>query len=225
MPDAKVLVIEDEPDLADALGVVLKRAGYESIRAAQGKEGLRLVHDHRPDIVILDVGLPDIDGWEVLERIRDFTDTPVVMLTARGLEQDKVRGLDSGADDYVTKPFSNVELVSRINALLRRSGGGAEVESSFRAGNVAIRFDARLVTVDGDEVRLTPLEFRLLAALARHRGQVLSVEQLLDLAWNDPFGIAPERVKFTVARLRKKLAERDAAPIETVRGFGYRFAG
>jgi len=203
---------------------VLSRAGHEPIMAEYGRDGLRMFHEQRPDVVLLDVGLPDIDGWEVLARIRDISDAPVLMLTARGLEQDKVRGLDSGADDYITKPFSNVELVSRINAVLRRAEATVEPHAPFHSGGVVVSFEQRRVTVDGEELHLTPLEFRLVAALARHHGQVLSPEQLLDLAWNDPFGVAPERVKFAIARLRKKLSEHGANPIETVRGFGYRFA-
>lgn len=223
MADASILVIEDELDLADALCMLLQRAGFTPLSTRLGREGLRLLHEHRPDLVVLDVGLPDIDGWDVLERIRDISDVPVLMLTARGLEQEKVRGLAAGADDYVTKPFSNNELVARVQALLRRSRAGSDpLDSALVVGDLQIDLSARTVMVDGAQLQLTPLEFRLLVAFVKHRGQVLSNDQLLDLAWNDPLGIAPERVKFTVARLRRKLAEHGLEPVETVRGFGYR---
>lgn len=224
----RVLVIEDEPDVRTALRIVLGRAGLETAEAAAGREGLRIFHEQRPALVILDIGLPDIDGWGVLERIRDMSEVPVLMLTARGLEHEKVRGLQSGADDYVTKPFSNAELVARVQALLRRaapaSGTGIE-DQAFDDGSVRIDFAGRSVEVDEAAVAVTPLEFRLLATLVRHRGTVLSPQQLLEQAWNDPLGIGPERVKFAVARLRRKLGWEhiDTCPIETVRGFGYRY--
>ncbi|MDH3606822.1 MAG: response regulator transcription factor, partial [Acidimicrobiia bacterium] len=120
----RVLVIEDEVDLRTALRILLERSGLSVIEAGVGREGLRLFHERRPDLVVLDIGLPDMDGWAVLERIRDISEVPVLMLTARGLESEKVRGLQSGADDYVTKPFSNAELTARVRALLRRTGGG-----------------------------------------------------------------------------------------------------
>lgn len=222
----RVLVIEDEVDVRTALRVLLTRAGLETLEAPAGREGLRLLHEHRPSLVILDVGLPDIDGWGVLERIRDLSDLPVLMLTARGLEAERVRGLQSGADDYVTKPFSNAELVARVQALLRRRhlADGAP-KHFFDDGTLHIDFTQRSIKVSGDEITATPLEFRLLRALVQHPGQVLSPEQLLEQAWSDPLGIGPERVKFAIARLRRKLGWTDVAgcPIETVRGFGYRY--
>lgn len=224
MAEQRVLVIEDEPDLADALTYLLERAGHATAMARLGRDGLRLFHEQRPDLVILDIGLPDLEGWDVLERIRDISDVPVLMLTARGLEHEKVRGLQSGADDYVTKPFSNPELMARVDALLRRPRRETPEREVIVASGVEIDVAARTVTAAEAPLDLTPLEFRLLVALIQNRGNVLSTHQLLDLAWNDPFGIAPERVKFTVARLRKKLQATGVQPIETVRGFGYRYA-
>ncbi len=223
MAEAQILVVEDEPDLSAALTVLFERAGYATVAGRTGREGLRLLHEHRPDLVVLDVGLPDMEGWDVLERIRDLSDVPVLMLTARGLEHEKVKGLESGADDYVTKPFSNKELVARVQALLRRGGRAGTGDEVLVADDLHIDLGARATTVDDSPVQLTPLEFRLLVALVKHRRQVLSADQLLDLAWNDPFGIAPDRVKFTVSRLRRKLADVGIDPIETVRGFGYRY--
>jgi DNA-binding response OmpR family regulator len=174
---------------------------------------------------VLDLGLPSLDGWEVLERIRDMSDVPVLLLTARGHEGDKVRGLHSGADDYLTKPFGNAELAARVHALLRRPRTQRDQADSYDDGTVRIKFASHEVSVDSRPVDLTPTEFRLLAALVRHPGQTLSAEQLLELAWNDPFGVGPERVKFGVMRLRRKLGQPTSAaqPIEAVRGFGYRY--
>jgi len=223
MSDHQVLIVEDEPDLVEALTYLLKQAGHSTVSARLGKDGLRLFHEHHPDLVILDVGLPDLEGWDVLERIRDISDVPVLMLTARGLEHEKVRGLESGADDYLTKPFSNPELLARVHALLRRPRSD-DRQQQLVAGEIRIDLQGRVAVAADTTLGLTPLEFRLLVALTKHPNQVLSTLQLLDLAWNDPYGVAPERVKFTVARLRKKLEDAGVNPIETVRGFGYRLA-
>jgi DNA-binding response OmpR family regulator len=149
----------------------------------------------------------------------------VLLLTARGHEGDKVRGLHAGADDYLTKPFGNQELAARVHALLRRPRTERDQADVYDDGAVLVQFASHEVSVNGHPVGLTPTEFRLLAALVRHHGQTLSAEQLLDLAWNDPFGVGPERVKFGVLRLRRKLGQPAAAPlpIEAVRGFGYRY--
>jgi DNA-binding response OmpR family regulator len=222
-----VLVIEDDADIAKAVVALLERAGYEVALSADGHAGLRMLHTVRPDLVILDIGLPGMDGWHVLERIRDLTTTPIIMVTARAHEGDKVRGLQSGADDYLTKPFSNRELVARVEAHLRRATTPPEagIESLYMDGRLMIDFLAHEVTADDKPVDLTPSEFRLLAVLARHPGQVLSHEQLLELAWNDPTSTGPDRVKFGVLRLRRKLGwdDPDTCPIEAVRGFGYRY--
>jgi DNA-binding response OmpR family regulator len=219
-----VLVIEDDTDIAFGLRIVLERGGFAATLAASGRDGLRVFHRARPDLVILDVGLPEMDGWTVLERIRDLSDVPVLMLTAHGQESDKVRGLHGGADDYLTKPFGNDELTARALALLRRrpsAAGDAEAPEVFDDGVIEVNFAAREVSVNGEPVALTPTEYRLLAALVRHQGQVLSAQTLLDLAWSDPLGIGPDRVKYTVMRLRRKLGA--SSPIEAVRGFGYRY--
>jgi DNA-binding response OmpR family regulator len=186
---------------------------------------VRRFHQDHPDIVILDVGLPDLDGWQVLERIRDMSDVPVLILTARGTERDKVRGLNSGADDYLTKPFSRVELLARIQAISRRQVSRRDPVTTFDDGTLQVDFAHQEVTLDGAAVILTPTEYRLLATLARHQGQVLSSDQLIELAWDDPSGLAPSRVKYAVLRLRRKLGWDDAddSRIETVRGFGYRY--
>jgi DNA-binding response OmpR family regulator len=229
---ARVLVIEDEQDISLSIRTVLTRCGFDVDSSADGKEGLRAFHAARPDLIILDVGLPTLDGWTVLERIRDMSDVPVLMLTAHGRESDKVRGLNAGADDYLTKPFGNSELAARVEALLRRPRSGQPEAEVYDDGSLLLRLDTREVSVGGTPVSLTPTEYRLLVALVRHEGQTLSPEQLLELAWNDPIGIGPERVKFAIMRLRRKLgleAERPGpvrsrgATIEAVRGFGYRY--
>jgi DNA-binding response OmpR family regulator len=223
---SRLLVVEDEPDIAMALHVLLTRAGHQVGVAKDGRAGLRDAYTERPELVLLDIGLPGMDGWQVLERLRDVSDVPVLLLTAHGQESDKVRGLRGGADDYLTKPFTNAELVARVEALLRRSVGPALwADEVYDDGVLRIDPAARRTFVLGEEVRLTPTEFRLLNVLVRHVGAVLSPNQLLAQAWDDPTGIGPERVKFAVLRLRRKLGwtDPDASPIESVRGFGYRY--
>ena len=220
-----VLMIEDEPDVRWALSILLKRAGLQVLEAVDGRSGLRLLNASTPDCVIVDIGLPDIDGWEVLQRIRDVSDVPVMMLTARHREAEKVRGLQSGADDYMTKPFGNQELVARVQALLRRvwSKEPAEV---YEDGLLVVDPASHKVVVDGHDVQLTPLEFRVLHALIKSQPQVLTPVQLLDLAWSDPTGIGPDRVKYVIHRLRRKMGfvNADVSPIDVVRGVGYRYS-
>jgi DNA-binding response OmpR family regulator len=225
MSSARILLIEDDEDISTAIEILLGRVGHRTIRAADGLSGLDVFEEERPSLVVLDIGLPKLDGWSVLERIRQHSEVPVLVLTARGLEADKVRGLLSGADDYLTKPFSNEELVARITALLRRAPAVADESSVFDDGEVQVNFVQHTVQCRGTAVELTPSEFRLLATLVRHQGQVLSQGDLLELAWHDPTRTGPGRVKFTVLSLRRKLGWHDVtdSPVETVRGFGYRY--
>jgi DNA-binding response OmpR family regulator len=219
----RVLVVEDEPDIARIVWAVLESGGFQVAAAADGESGLRDFYATRPGLVVLDIGLPLLDGWQVLDRIRELSEVPVLMLTARGREDEKVRGLRAGADDFVTKPFSNIELLARVQALLRRSKAAADAEV-YEDGHLRLEFSRREVAVDARDVALTPTEFRLLAALVRHRGHTLSPQQLLAQVWKDPAGIGPDRVKFTVMRLRRKLGQQGpGTPIEAVRGFGYRY--
>jgi DNA-binding response OmpR family regulator len=225
---ARVLVVEDDKDISLGIRTVLGRNGFDVMSSADGKDGLRVFHDSRPDLVVLDIGLPTLDGWAVLERIRDLSDVPVLILTAHGNESDKVRGLHNGADDYLTKPFSNRELAARLEALLRRPRTGQPQAEVYDDGSLQVNLGSREVRADGELIALTPTEFRLLAALIRHPGQTLTPDQLLKLAWNDPLGIGPDRVKFGIMRLRRKLG-RDSegsglgSSIQAVRGFGYRY--
>jgi DNA-binding response OmpR family regulator len=222
----RVLVIEDDQDISLGIRTVLSRQGFDVTGSPDGRQGLRAFHLDRPDLVVLDIGLPSMDGWAVLERIRDLSDVPVLILTAHGNEGDKVRGLHGGADDYLTKPFGNRELAARVEALLRRPRSEQPAAEVYDDGQVRVSLELREVSVGGATVGLTPTEFRLLAALVRHPGQTLTPDQLLKLAWNDPLGIGPDRVKFGVMRLRRKLGQNPGEPgasIEAVRGFGYRY--
>jgi DNA-binding response OmpR family regulator len=221
----RVLVVEDEPDLRRTLDKVLTVAGFTVLLAADGRTGLRAVHAEKPDALVLDIGLPGLDGWQVLARVRDLSDVPVLLLTAHGTEADKVRGLRAGADDYLTKPYGNAELVARVQALLRRGAAAVPTPEVYDDGHVRLDPNARTVLVGGADIRLSPTEFRLLAVLARNSGQVLTPAQLLDRVWGDPSGIGPERVKFAVLRLRRRLgwADPESSPIQSVRGIGYRY--
>ena len=225
MKRASVLVIDDDADIRGLLRELLGRAGYEVVDSSNGREGLRALYGSTPDLVLLDVSMPEMDGWQTLERIRDVSEVPVIMLTARAAELEKVRGLKAGADDYVTKPFGRQELLARVEAHLRRSGERVEQPGTYADGLVTIDFAQREVTVAGQGVPLTPLEFKLLATFVRHPNQVLSHDQLLDLVWGDSLTGSRARTKLYVGYLRQKLAVADSgeSPIETVRGFGYRY--
>ncbi len=222
-----MLVIDDDPDIRALVSTLLARAGATVTEAADGRSGLREFHALRPDLVVLDVQMPELDGWAVLERIRDLSDVPVLMLTASGQELERVRGLQGGADDYVVKPFGRQELVARVQALLRRASrpGRDEEPGSYADGYLTIDYGQRHVSVGDRSVQLTPLEFKLLAILVRHPRQVLSRDQLLELVWGDAFGVGGDQVKLYVGYLRRKLDPDTpgAVPIETVRGFGYRY--
>jgi DNA-binding response OmpR family regulator len=220
----RVLVVDDETDIRGLVRELLRRAGHEVIEAPDGESGLKLFYAERPDLVILDVSMPGLDGWQVLERIRELSDVPVLMLTARAGELEKVRGLRAGADDYVTKPFGRQELLARVDANLRR-GVRAEAPETYADGFVTIDFAQRTVRAGERTLSLTPLEFRLLAAFVRHPNQVLSHEQLLDLVWGDARASDRDQVKLYVGYLRRKLGTGASgeSPIDTVRGFGYRY--
>ncbi len=225
---ARVLVVEDDKDISLGIRTVLGRTGYDVMSSGDGKDALRVFHASRPDLVVLDIGLPTLDGWAVLERIRDLSDVPVLILTSHGNEADKVRGLHGGADDYLTKPFSNRELAARLEALLRRRRSGEPQPEVYDDGSLQVNLGSREVSVNGAVIALTPTEYRLLVALIRHPGQTLTPDQLLELAWNDPLGIGPDRVKFGIMRLRRKLDGDSAgtglgSSIQAVRGFGYRY--
>jgi len=224
MAGSQILVVDDDDDIRGLVRTLLERAGHEVSDASDGLDGLRELYAGSPDLVILDVAMPGLDGWATLERIREVSDVPVLMLTARDAELERVRGLKGGADDYVVKPFGRQELVARVDALLRRPRSRG-AQDTYADARLSISFAQRAVRYDDREVALTRLEYRLLSAFVRHPNQVLSNEQLRELVWGDTTATSRDEVKLYVGYLRRKLdpAAPGSTPIETVRGFGYRY--
>ena len=226
MTTTRVLVVDDEAPIIELVRGYLEREGMEVIAAADGQTGLELIRTRSPDVVVLDVMLPGIDGFEVLRRARTFSDAYVIMLTARAEEIDRIVGLSVGADDYLVKPFSPRELVARIRALLRRPRVGAGPEDeAWRSEDLTVDPRRRTVTLHGASVVLTAIEFDLLATLIREPGVVLSRQRLLDRVWGTDFVGDEHVVDVHLANLRRKLGDDPTRPsfIETVRGVGYRF--
>jgi len=219
MERGTILVVDDEPNIAELIELYLSREGYQVVTADSGEAALRAAAEHRPRLVVLDIGLPDIDGLEVCRRLRQTSTIPVIFLTARDSEVDRVVGLELGADDYVTKPFSPPELVARVKAVLRRTDPAATTDI-IQAADATIDLGRREVRVRGEVIAFTAREFELLQFLAEHPGLALSRQQILDGVWGyDWFG--DERtVDVHLAQIRKKLD--GAVRIDTVRGIGYR---
>jgi DNA-binding response OmpR family regulator len=216
-----ILVVEDEQAIAELVRAYLRRDGFEAIWASSGEQALEELARHPVRLVVLDLGLPGIDGFEVCRRLRSRTAVPILILSARDDEVDRVAGLEAGADDYVTKPFSPRELVARVKAILRRaSGPGAAPGGSLSAGDVELDRASRTVTAGGEPVELTAREFDLLAALLSHPGVVLSRDRLLELVWGGGFAGGTRTVDVHVAQLRGKLDRPDL--VQTVRGAGYK---
>ena len=218
-----VLIVEDELSIAELVRAYLERDGYAVTWARSGEEALVEIDRHPVRLVVLDIGLPGIDGFEVCRRLRASTAVPIVILSARDDEVDRVAGLEAGADDYVVKPFSPRELVARVKAVLRRADGGARTageEAVLEAAGVKLDHAAREVTVDGARVDVTAREFDLLAALLANPGRVLDRDRLLDIAWGMDFAAGTRTVDVHVAQLRRKLGRPEL--IETVRGAGYK---
>jgi DNA-binding response OmpR family regulator len=223
LPGSRILLLEPSAHARALAATLLERAGHQVVSADTGGDAVRRFFEHRPDLVILELEAPDLDGFAVLGRIRELSDVPVVIVTSCTGEIDTVRALRAGADDYVTKPYRNAELLARTEAALRRAASGVALDV-VDDGLVRIDFPRRAVEVAGRAVRLTPLEFRLLATMVRHPGQVMSSHQLLELVWNDPGAASGDEVRQYIGYLRRKLRDVfDGAPIETVRGFGYRY--
>jgi DNA-binding response OmpR family regulator len=221
----RILLIDDSETERAIVATRLEQHGFVVSTAVDGTEGMRKLYDLKPDLVVLDVVMPGIDGWQVLQRIRGVTEVPVIMLTGRDTELERVRGLRGGADDYIGKPFSPSELVARVEAVLRRAQIDNQIKDIYDDGEIAIDYTAREVKVRGEPVALTPLEFRLLTTLTEHVGQVLSRDQLLEHVWGDAFARGGDEVKLYVRYLRLKIERDPGDPklIETVRGFGYRY--
>lgn len=225
-PRPLILVVDDDDDLRALVERIVQRAGYDVLTAENGARAVELVAAHDPALVLLDITMPVLDGWGALERIRELSDAPVVMLTALQGEIDTVRALRSGAVDYVTKPVRSMELTARIEGHLARSTrAAAPKETRYADSFLTVDFVQRVVCVGEREISITPLEFRLLGAFVRHAGEVLTRDRIRELVWNDPNGTSPEQVKLYVRYLRSKLVAADGTviPIETVRGSGYRY--
>ncbi|WP_243321643.1 MULTISPECIES: response regulator [Geothrix] len=224
-PEAlQVLLVEDEPQMRRFLRVALEGGGYRYLEAASGREGLALAVQHRPDVILLDLGLPDMDGLDLMTRLREWSRTPVIVISARGRETDKIGALDVGADDYLTKPFGTGELLARIRVALRHADPGAVEDPLFTLGRWRVDLARRQVLVAGQEVHLTPLEYRLFTTLIRHAGRVVTHRQLLKEVWGGVAGAQPLYLRVYMAQLRHKLEEDPSRPryLQTEPGVGYR---
>jgi two-component system, OmpR family, response regulator MtrA len=214
------VVIEDDDAISSLVGAYLEQAGYSVVRESTGEAGLDAVERQEPKFVVLDLGLPDVDGFELCRRLRRSGDVPILILTARDEEADRIVGLELGADDYLTKPFSPRELVARVRAVLRRVEPAPPEAQVMGLGDLELDLRQRSVTISGASVPLRTLEFELLAELVRHRGHVVSRDRLLDRVWGLSFAGGTRTVDVHVAQLRKKLGRPEL--IQTVRGVGYR---
>jgi two-component system KDP operon response regulator KdpE len=220
----RVLVVDDEPQIVRALATNLRARGFEVDLAATGEDGLRLAADRHPDVVILDLGLPGIDGLEVVGGLRGWTNVPIIVLSVREGEADKVAALDAGADDYLTKPFGMNELLARIRAAVRRTAP-ADEEAVVETESFVIDLAARTATKAGEEVRLTPTEWHLVEVLVRHAGRLVSQKQLLQEVWGPQYGTESAYLRVHMAQVRRKLEPDPSRPRHflTERGMGYRF--
>jgi len=227
MAGERILVVDDEPRYLEIIRFNLETAGYRVACAPSGEEALAKVAAEFPDLIVLDLMLPDLDGFEVCRLVRERSSCPIIMLTARGAEEDKVRGLRAGADDYVTKPFSAQELLARVEAVLRRAHppeGGDRQPASIAVGDLRIDRQRKQVALAGREVRLSPTEYRLLVCLAEHAGVVLSRDELLSHVWGKAYRGEDEILRVTLWRLRHKLDDDPPCYIVTRPGLGYMLA-
>ena len=225
---ASVLIVDDDPKIRDLLRLYVEREGHRTLFAADGQAALATALEKQPDLVLLDVMLPGLDGFEVMRRLRDESDVPVILLTARSGDSDKVIGLDLGADDYVVKPFSPRELMARVRAQLRRRQPDEQDQPILVSGDLVLDPNAVEVTLDGRDLDLTPFEFRLLRGLMRRPGRVFSRDDLIDaIHGDDDPGIIDRTIDVHLGRLRRKLGDDAAEPrfIATVRTVGYKFIG
>lgn len=220
-----VLLIDDDHNLTQLLGDYLSSQGCNTRVAGDGREGLRALFERPPDLIVLDVTMPNKDGWETLARIREVSDVPVIMLTARGDESDVLRGFSLGADDYVTKPFSFAQLLARIRAVLARAGKADAGEMRLHGGDLEADLTTKQVTRNGELITLTPTEFKLLTALMRRMGEVMSPEELVREVWGPQYADEIGHVRRYVWHLRQKIETDPERPryIHNDRGFGYRF--
>jgi two-component system KDP operon response regulator KdpE len=221
----RILVVDDEPGIVRALGINLKALGYQVDAAASGEEGLRKATDHRPDAVILDLGLPGIDGIDVIRGLRVWTSVPIIVLSVREAEREKIAALDAGADDYVTKPFGMGELLARLRAALRREVDGEEEVPVIETADFTIDLAVKRVTKAGTEVKLTPTEWGVVEVLVRHRGKLVSQTQLLKEVWGPQYVEETNYLRVFIAQVRRKLEPQPSNPryFLTEPGMGYRF--
>jgi two-component system, OmpR family, KDP operon response regulator KdpE len=228
VPDPKILIIEDEQEIRRFLRASLTNHGYRLIESETGEGGLNLVADEKPDLVLLDLGLPDTDGLSVIRRLRGWSQVPVIVLSARGQEADKVKALDAGADDYLTKPFSVVELQARMRVALRHATQDQDEagEPIFTLGGLRVDLERRLVFVDEKEVHLTPIEYRILITLIKHSGKVVTHRQLLKEVWGPESVFETHYLRVYMTHLRRKIEPDPAQPqfLLTDPGIGYRLA-
>ena len=220
-----ILVIDDDPTLLELLPAYLEAAGYRAMAAIDGPSGLQIAFAEKPDLIILDIMMPGMDGWEVCEHLRMKLDLPIIMLTAKGEETDKLRGFRLGVDDFVTKPFSFAELVARVGAVLGRAKGALKTTHSMSSDELMINFDEHRVIAAGRIVELTPTEYRLLEVLARHANRTVAVETLLAEVWGPQYAGEIEHVKHYIWAIRRKIEADPGDPkhLITERGYGYRF--
>ena len=219
----KVLIVEDEQNIKNFMSTILAANGFDTLMAGSAKEALSMISSHCPDLIILDLGLPDMDGMEVLKQVRAWSSVPVIVVSARTEESEKVAALDSGADDYITKPFGSPELLARIRAALRRAGPAANL-SAFTTGELTIDYDKHLVTLAGQPVHLTANEYRLVELLSRSAGKVLTYDRISEAMWGDAAGGNSQLLRVNMANIRRKLEQNPAEPqyILTEIGVGYR---
>jgi two-component system KDP operon response regulator KdpE len=225
-PSPVVVLIEDEPQIRRFLRATLGSSGYRLHEATSGEDGLVEAATRQPDVVILDLGLPDIDGLQVIRRLREWSTVPIIVLSARGQEGDKVAALDAGADDYVSKPFAVGELMARLRVALRHAAVGESGEPTFTVAGLRVDQVKRLVQMDGKDVHLTPIEYRLLTTLVRHAGRVVSQRQLLKDVWGPAHTDQAHYLRVYMGTLRRKLEQDPARPryLLTEPGVGYRLA-
>jgi two-component system KDP operon response regulator KdpE len=226
MTGLRVLVVDDEPQIVRFLRPALEASGYEVLHAGAGREALRLIANSAPDIIVLDLGLPDMDGKEVLVEARKFTTAPILVLSARDRETEKIAALDLGADDYVEKPFAIGELLARLRTALRHRAGGETQPTRVEVEGLVVDMDKRRVTRDGAAVKLTPKEYDLLCVLARHAGRVVTHGQILTSVWGPAHKDDTQYLRVFIGQLRAKIERDPATPtiIRTEAGIGYRFA-
>ena len=227
----KILVVEDEKSIAHFISTVLNNNGYEAMRARTGQEALSMVSSHCPDLIVLDLGLPDMDGMELLRKIRSWSGLPVVVVSARSHERDKVTALDAGADDYLTKPFGTAELLARVRTAIRHTrtvSGNSEIarEGTYSVGDLVVDFNKHQALIKGENVKLTQSEFRIVALLAKHAGKVLTYDYIMKELWGPRAGSDNQILRVNMANIRRKIEENPAEPkyLFTEVGVGYRIA-